>query len=118
MTEGEALYGEDAAESLRSREEARKRSDREKYTLLTKDWALGTAMESIEMRETYNVFEEAAVRRTLERAGLAVREWIVCASIDEDLGRLGAERIGGAHWFRKFLAVAERIPTDREIVTK
>jgi hypothetical protein len=83
---------------------------RDLQDFLTKDWALDTAMEPIEMRETHNVFEETATRRDLDRAGLAVKEWVEFDSIDEDLRRHGAERIVGAPWFRKFLAVAEPSP--------
>jgi SAM-dependent methyltransferase len=85
---------------------------RDLQDFLTKDWSMDSPMESIEMKETHNVFEEWATRKAFERAGLTVKAWIEFAPIDRDLEGHGAQRLGGEPWFRKFLAVAESRPLD------
>jgi len=75
---------------------------------LTKIWALNTAMESMEMEETHNVFERESTIRLVEQAGFVVNEWIPFVDICTDLERVGGKLVDSKPWFRKFLLVASR----------
>ena len=75
---------------------------------LSKDWSLGSAMESIEMRETHNVFEQAATTALVESAGFRVTQRIGFSDITVDLQRHGGAMVEGESWFRKFVLVADR----------
>jgi len=79
---------------------------------LTKTWSLGSAMESVEMDETHNVFERQALTRLLEAAGLRPERWTNFADIREDLVRAGGRLLSGTGWFRKFLLVSRKAATD------
>ena len=75
---------------------------------LTKDWSLNSPMESIEMRETHNVFEKTKTTRLMKSAGFLVRKWIPFSDICDDLKRVKGELLEGEPWFRKFLLVATK----------
>ena len=75
---------------------------------LSKDWALNSAMEEMEMNETHNVFGEGETTELMEGAGLKVQRWIGFSDITVDLKRHGGKLIGGKAWGRKFLMVAEK----------
>jgi ubiquinone/menaquinone biosynthesis C-methylase UbiE len=81
-------------------------SKRTLQDFLTKDWSLNSPMESMEMRETHNVFQKDKAIRFIESAGLLFHKWIPFSNIREDLGRLKGELLEGEPWFRKFLLVA------------
>jgi ubiquinone/menaquinone biosynthesis C-methylase UbiE len=83
-------------------------SRRNLQDFLTKDWALDSAMESIEMNETHSVFSRQETTEQVAAAGLTVREWIPFADIREDLERRGGVLVEGEPWFRKFLMVARK----------
>jgi len=80
---------------------------------LTKVWALGTAMEPIEMNETHNVFVEPDLVAVVEAAGFTDCDWRPFRDIRADLADAGGELIHGAPWSRKFLMIAER-PAKRD----
>jgi ubiquinone/menaquinone biosynthesis C-methylase UbiE len=75
---------------------------------LTKEWALDSPMESLEMNETHNAFSEDEVRRFLEQGGFSVEEWVPFAEVHQDLARVGGEFVAGVPWQRKFLAVSTK----------
>jgi hypothetical protein len=75
---------------------------------LTKDHWLDSDMESIEMNETHNVFNERDATGAVSAAGLQVKEWIGLTDIREDLSRHRGVLVEGDPWFRKFLLVAEK----------
>lgn len=83
-------------------------SRRDLQDFLTKDWSLNSSMESLEMNETHNVFQERQATEMVSSAGLKVREWISFRNIQKDLDRHGGTLIKGKSWFRKFLLVAEK----------
>ena len=83
-------------------------SRRDLQDFLTKAHWLGSAMESLEMDETHNVFRKRPTVAALEAAGLAVAEWVELADIRRDLAGFGAKLLEGRPWRRKFLAVAVR----------
>jgi len=76
---------------------------------LTKDWSLGTAMESMEMRETHNVFRKDELAAQVREAGLVVQEWAEFSEIVTDLDRHGGRLVEGSPWRRKFLLTAVKI---------
>jgi hypothetical protein len=69
---------------------------------------LNTSMESIEMRETHNVFQDQQIMDMALSAGFSVRDCIRFTDIKVDLDRHGAKLIEGETWSRKFLLIAER----------
>jgi len=73
---------------------------------LTKDWSFNSPMESIEMNETHNVFEETETIQLIESTGFTVCNWKVFSDIREDLKRVEGELLEGEAWYRKFLLVA------------
>lgn len=73
---------------------------------LTKDWSFNSPMESIEMNETHNVFEETETIQLVESTGFRVCNWKVFSDIREDLKRVEGELLEGEAWYRKFLLVA------------
>jgi len=75
---------------------------------LTKDWALDTPMESMEMNETHNVFEREETVAVVQGAGFRVSDWIPFADIRDDLRRVGGELLEGEPWCRKFILVASK----------
>jgi len=75
---------------------------------LTKDWSLDSSMESIEMNETHNVFEQRSTEALVTEAGLQAHEWIGFCDITVDLDRHGGKMIEGEPWMRKFLLVATK----------
>lgn len=75
---------------------------------LTKYWSLNSPMESIEMKETHNVFEKTETTRLMESGGLSVRRWIPFSDIRKDLKRAGGDLLQGEPWHRKFLLVATK----------
>lgn len=75
---------------------------------LTKTWALGSPMESMEMNETHNVFERNQTCRLVQTAGFAVDKWIAFSDICQDLKLAGGELLAGEPWFRKFLLISTR----------
>jgi len=75
---------------------------------LTKDWSRGTAMESIEMNETHNVFAMAEAITAVEAAGFTNPEWTPFRDIRGDLDRAGGELMDGEPWHRKFLLTATK----------
>jgi ubiquinone/menaquinone biosynthesis C-methylase UbiE len=75
---------------------------------LTKYWSLNSPMESIEMKETHNVFEKTETARLVESSGLVVRRWIPFSDIRKDLTRVGGILLQGDSWFRKFLLIATK----------
>ncbi|MHC5039203.1 MAG: class I SAM-dependent methyltransferase [Planctomycetota bacterium] len=75
---------------------------------LTKDWALDSPMESIEMRETHNVFTQEETRALVEDAGLRLHRWIPFSDIRNDIAEAKGKLAVGEPWFRKFLLVAEK----------
>lgn len=81
-------------------------SKRSLQDFLTKTWSLNTAMESMEMNETHNVFQKKEAVELIESSGFAVRDWIVFSDIRDDLKAAGGELIEGRSWNRKFLLVA------------
>jgi len=76
---------------------------------LTKAWSLNSPMESMEMNETHNVFDQIETTRLVEAAGFAVKQWISFSEIGDDLKRAGGEFVTGENWFRKFLLIARRV---------
>jgi Methyltransferase domain len=75
---------------------------------LTKDMWLNTSLESLEMRETHNVFQDQQIVDMALSAGFSVRECICFTDIKIDLDRHGAKLIEGETWSRKLLLVAEK----------
>jgi len=75
---------------------------------LTKDWSLGTPMQSVEMNETHNVFRRAETLAALGAAGLSEAAWTPFQDIGGDLDRAGGEWLEGERWCRKFLCVATK----------
>jgi ubiquinone/menaquinone biosynthesis C-methylase UbiE len=75
---------------------------------LTKIWSLNSPMESIEMRETHNVFERKQTTGLLESEGFVVESWRPFSDIQGDLGRIGGKLLEGKPWLRKFLLVATK----------
>jgi ubiquinone/menaquinone biosynthesis C-methylase UbiE len=75
---------------------------------LSKDWSFGTPMESMEMNETHNVFEQATTTRLLESSGFSVCRWIVFSDIRKDLKQVEGDLLQGEAWCRKFLLVAAK----------
>jgi hypothetical protein len=73
---------------------------------LSKDWSCNSPMESIEMNETHNVFEQATTIQLVESAGFSVCKWTVFSDIREDLKHAEGELLEGEAWCRKFLLVA------------
>ena len=76
---------------------------------LTKDMWLNTSLESLEMRETHNVFQSQQAIDLATAAGFSVKECIRFTNIQLDLDRHGAKLIEGDTWPRKTLLVAEKI---------
>jgi ubiquinone/menaquinone biosynthesis C-methylase UbiE len=74
----------------------------------SKDWSLGSPMESLEMAETHNVFARDATVALLTSAGLRVVDWISFSDLRRDLERLGGRLVRGSTWHRKFLLVATK----------
>jgi len=73
---------------------------------LSKEWSFGSPMESMEMNETHNVFEQAATIQLVESSGFSVCKWIVFSDISEDLKQVEGDLLEGVSWCRKFLLVA------------
>jgi ubiquinone/menaquinone biosynthesis C-methylase UbiE len=73
---------------------------------LSKDWSFGTPMESMEMNETHNVFEQGATIRLVESSGFSVCKWTVFSDISEDLKQVEGDLLEGEAWCRKFLLIA------------
>lgn len=78
---------------------------------LTKDWSLNSPMESIEMSETHNVFEEIETTRLIKSSGFLVRQWISFSDISNDLKRVKGKLLEGKPWFRKFLLIVTKSST-------
>ncbi len=74
----------------------------------SKDWSLGSPMESLEMAETHNVFAREATVALLTNAGFRVLDWIPFSDVRRDLERLGGRLVMGSTWLRKFLLVAAK----------
>ena len=75
---------------------------------LTKDLSFNSPMESIEMNETHNVFEEIETIQLIESPGFSVCDWIPFSDIRKDLKRVEGELLEGKPWFRKFLLIATK----------
>lgn len=73
---------------------------------LSKHWSLNSPMESMEMKETHNIFEKTETIKLIESSGFVGREWINFSDIGEDLKRVGGQLLKGEKWFRKFLCIA------------
>jgi ubiquinone/menaquinone biosynthesis C-methylase UbiE len=73
---------------------------------LTKTWSLNTPMESMEMKETHNVFQKSETVELIQSSGFAVRDWIEFSDIRDELKAAGGELVEGQPWNRKFLLVA------------
>lgn len=83
-------------------------SRRHLQDFLTKTWALGSPMESMEMNETHNVFEQRETSRLVQTAGFAIDKWIDFSDIRQDLKLAGGELLTGRPWFRKFLLISTK----------
>ncbi len=73
---------------------------------VTKAHWLNSAMETLEMNETHNVFERSETVEMLSAAGFDLLGWIEFADIRRDIQALGGKLLRGRPWQRKFLAVA------------
>ncbi|UCB53323.1 MAG: methyltransferase domain-containing protein, partial [Candidatus Zixiibacteriota bacterium] len=73
---------------------------------LTKTWSLNTPMESMEMKETHNVFQKKEAIGLMESSGFRVYKWIEFSNIRDELTAVGGELVEGEVWNRKFLLVA------------
>ena len=73
---------------------------------LSKGWSFGSPMESMEMNETHNVFEQAATIQLVESSGFSGCKWTVFSDIREDLRQAEGHLLEGEAWCRKFLLVA------------
>jgi len=88
-------------------------SRRDLQDFVTKIWALGTAIEALEMRETHCPFGREQLEALLKEAHFSLREWLAFEEISEDLKEHGIELIEGTSWPRKFLCVAIPFPYGR-----
>ena len=75
---------------------------------LTKTWSFDTGMESMEMKETHNVFQKEELFSLMESSGFKVHKWIEFSDIRDELKAAGGELVEGQWWNRKFLLVATR----------
>jgi ubiquinone/menaquinone biosynthesis C-methylase UbiE len=73
---------------------------------LTKTWSLNTPMESMEMKETHNVFQKKEAIGLMESSGFQFHKWIEFSNIRDELKAVGGKLIEGEVWNRKFLLVA------------
>ena len=73
---------------------------------LTKTWSFNTGMESMEMKETHNVFQKEELFSLMESSGFKVHKWIEFSDIRDELKAAGGELVEGEAWNRKFLLVA------------
>jgi len=73
---------------------------------LTKTWSFNTGMESMEMKETHNVFQKEETFGLMESCGFKVHKWIEFSDIRDELKAVGGEMVEGEAWNRKFLLVA------------
>ncbi|MBD3217920.1 MAG: methyltransferase domain-containing protein [candidate division Zixibacteria bacterium] len=73
---------------------------------LTKDVFLNSAMESMEMNETHNVFTRKETEEYLAAVGMEIEDWIEFMDISHDLSKKDGGFISGKPWMRKFLCVA------------
>ncbi len=76
---------------------------------LSKYWSLNSPMESMEMKETHNVFEKTKTVKLIESSGFLVRQWIDFSDIGKDLRAVGGQLLEGEAWFRKFLCIAVKV---------
>ncbi len=76
---------------------------------LTKTWSLNTEMESMEMEETHNVFQQKQIIGLIEQAGFAVDKWIELSDIRQELDKANGQLLTGQSWFRKFLLIATKV---------
>lgn len=76
---------------------------------LSKYWSLNSPMESMEMKETHNVFEKTETIKLMESSGFVVREWIDFSDIGKDLRKVGGQLLEGEAWFRKFLCISAKV---------
>ena len=81
---------------------------------LTKIWSLNSPMESMEMNETHNVFEQGEITRLVEDAGFSTDRWISFSDIRDDLKRIGGQLVAGEPWLRKFLLIAIKLSLRTE----
>ncbi len=79
---------------------------------LSKYWSLNSPMESMEMKETHNVFEKTETVKLMESSGFLVREWIDFSDIGKDLRKVGGQLLEGEAWFRKFLCISAKVRTE------
>jgi SAM-dependent methyltransferase len=84
-------------------------SRRDLQDFVTKIWALGTAIEDLEMRETHCPFDREKLEALLSKAQLTLREWLTFEEIAEDLAEHGIALLEGTSWPRKFLLVAQAL---------
>lgn len=75
---------------------------------LTKTWALNSPMESMEMNETHNVFEQKHITGLIQTMGFTIDKWIAFSDICEDLKHAGGKLLAGAPWFRRFLLISTK----------
>ena len=73
---------------------------------LSKYWSLNSPMESMEMKETHNVFKKTETVKLIESSGFLVHDWIDFSDIGKDLRKVGGQLLEGEAWFRKFLSIA------------
>jgi ubiquinone/menaquinone biosynthesis C-methylase UbiE len=79
---------------------------RDLQEFVTKTWALGSALEEIEMSETHCAFTHEELAAELTETGFAIGEWLPFCDIGGDLERNGVRLLDADPWLRKFLLTA------------